>query len=252
MQTWEITLLTLAGVFAGWINVMAGGGSLLTVPLMVFMGIPGPVANGTNRIAILMQNITAVVTFRRRGFSDFRLSLSLAAAASLGALLGANVGVHLTGEWFNRVLALIMIGVMLIMSHDGLQKRASQATPNPARGPQRLLLGHLLMVGAGFWGGFIQLGVGFILMPILHRVMGFDLVRTNMHKVFVVLVYTLVALAVFASQLELMWWVGLWLALGNSIGGWLGAHTTVTRGEHWVRWVLNLTLTAFIIKLLFF
>jgi len=252
MQTWEITLLTLAGVFAGWLNVMAGGGSLLTVPLMVFMGIPGPVANGTNRIAILMQNITAVATFRRRGFSDFRLSLSLAAAASLGALLGANVGVHLAGEWFNRVLALIMIGVMLIMSHDGLQKRTSQATPNPAHGPQRLLLGHLLMVGAGFWGGFIQLGVGFILMPILHRVMGFDLVRTNMHKVFVVLVYTLVALAVFASQLELMWWVGLWLALGNSIGGWLGVHTTVTRGEHWVRWVLNLTLTAFIIKLLFF
>jgi len=252
METWEIILLTLAGIVAGWLNVLAGGGSLLTVPLMVFMGIPGPVANGTNRIAILMQNITAVATFRKRGFSDFRLSLSLAAAASLGALFGANVGVQLEGEWFNRVLALIMVGVMLIMGHDGLKGAARRPSGNEPQRPQRLLLGHILMIGAGFWGGFIQLGVGFILMPILHRVMGFNLVLTNMHKVFVVLVYTLVALAVFASQLQLMWWVGLWLALGNSIGGWLGAHTTVSRGENWIRWVLNLTLAAFIMKLLFF
>ena len=252
METWEIILLTLAGIVADWLNVLAGGGSLLTVPLMVFMGIPGPVANGTNRIAILMQNITAVATFRKRGFSDFRLSLSLAAAASIGALFGANVGVQLEGVWFNRVLALIMVGVMLIMGHDGLKGAARRPSGNEPQRPQRLLLGHILMIGAGFWGGFIQLGVGFILMPILHRVMGLNLVLTNMHKVFVVLVYTLVALAVFASQLQLMWWVGLWLALGNSIGGWLGAHTTVSRGENWIRWVLNLTLAAFIVKLLFF
>lgn len=250
METWEIILLTLAGVVAGWLNVLAGGGSLLTVPLMVFMGIPGPVANGTNRIAILMQNITAVTTFRKRGLSDFRLSLSLAAAASIGAVFGANVGVHLEGEWFDRVLALIMIGVMIIMGHSGL-KGGGPAPDNDGKA-KNLLLGHVLMIGAGFWGGFIQLGVGFILMPILHRVMGFNLVLTNMHKVFVVLVYTVVALVVFASQLQLLWWVGLWLALGNSIGGWLGAHTAITRGENWIRWVLNLTLAAFILKLLFF
>jgi len=248
MEIWQIALLTIAGVVAGWLNVLAGGGSLLTVPIMVFMGIPGPVANGTNRIAILMQNITAVTTFRRRGFSDFKLSLSLAAAASVGALFGASVGVKLEGEWFNRVLALIMVGVMIIMWTGGLSKNKQAGGEQP----QRLLLGHLLMVGAGFWGGFIQLGVGFILMPILHRVMGLNLVLTNMHKVFVVLVYTIVALAVFASQLQLLWWVGLWLALGNSIGGWLGAHTTVVHGEVWIRRVLNAALIAFIIKLLFF
>ena len=109
------------------------------------------------------------------------------------------------------------------------------------------------MVGAGFWGGFIQIGVGFILMPILHRVMGLDLVRVNMHKVFIVLVYTLVALAVFASQLELLWWTGLGLGgrqLASAAGS--GAHTTVTHGETLIRRVLYLALSAFIIKLLFF
>jgi len=249
MEIWQIALLTLAGVAAGWLNVMAGGGSLLTVPIMVFMGIPGPVANGTNRIAILLQNITAVTTFRKKGFSDFKLSLSLAAAASFGALFGAQVGVQLEGEWFNRVLALIMLGILILMWTGGLRQKDQDGGGEK---PQRLVLGHILMIGAGFWGGFIQIGVGFILMPILHRVLGLNLVLTNMHKVFIALVYTIVALAVFASQLQLLWWIGLWLALGNAIGGWLGAHTTVTHGDIWIRRVLNAALIVFIIKLLFF
>jgi uncharacterized membrane protein YfcA len=248
MELWQIALLALAGVAAGWLNVMAGGGSLLTVPIMLFMGIPGPVANGTNRIAILAQNISAVAAFRRQGFADFRLSLSLAAAASAGALVGASLGVRLDGEWFDRVLALVMIGVLVLMAtgHDKVRKTDSTGAP------RNLMLGHVLMVGAGFWGGFIQIGVGFILMPILHRVLGLDLVRVNMHKVFIVLVYTIIALTVFASQLELLWWTGAALALGNATGGWLGAHTTVRRGETWIRRVLYLTLTAFIVKLLLF
>lgn len=249
MEPWQIALLTLVGIVAGWLNVMAGGGSLLTVPIMVFMGMPGPVANGTNRIAILVQNITAVATFRKRGFSDFRLSMSLAGAASVGALFGAQVGVQLEGAWFNRVLALIMLGILLLMWTGHLQTKAN---PDGGTQPRNLLLGHVLMIGAGFWGGFIQIGVGFLLMPILHRVMGLNLVLTNMHKVFIILVFTIVALSVFASQLQLLWWVGLWLALGNAIGGWLGAHTTVTRGEAWIRHVLNVALVVFIVKLLFF
>ena len=248
MEIPQILVLALVGVLAGWLNVMAGGGSLLTVPVMLFMGIPGPVANGTNRIAILAQNIVAVGTFRRRGFSDFRLSLSLAAAAALGALAGASLGVHLQGERFDRVLALVMIAVMLLMAtgHDRIR---------PVNGDgqvKNLLLGHVLMIGAGFWGGFIQIGVGFILMPILHRVMGLDLVRVNMHKVFIVLVFTIVALAVFASQLELLWWTGIGLGVGNALGGWLGAHTTLSQGEGLIRRVLYVALIAFIIKLLFF
>jgi len=248
LEIWQIVVLALVGIMAGWLNVMAGGGSLLTVPIMLFMGIPAPVANGTNRIAILAQNITAVTAFRKRGFSDFKLSFSLAAAAAVGALGGASIGVHLEGEWFDRVLAMVMVAVMILMAtgRDKVKPIGGEAQP------KNLLLGHVLMVGAGFWGGFIQIGVGFILMPILHRVMGLDLVRVNMHKVFVVLVFTIVALAVFASQLELLWWTGAALAVGNSIGGWLGAHSTVSHGETLIRRVLYLALTAFIIKLLFF
>jgi uncharacterized membrane protein YfcA len=249
MELWEILILVLVGIVAGWLNVMAGGGSLLTIPTMLFMDIPAPVANGTNRIAILAQNVTAVVTFFRKGYSDFKLSLSLSAAASVGAVGGAQVGVHLDGVWFERVLALVMVGVMLIMAFG--RKGGKRPAVDTAQ-PKNLLLGHLLMVGAGAWGGFIQIGVGFILMPILYSVLGLGLVQVNMHKVFIVLSYTVVALIVFASQLELLWWTGLGLAVGNSIGGWLGAHTTISKGEVWIRRILFVTLSAFIIKLLFF
>jgi uncharacterized membrane protein YfcA len=250
IDLWQAALLSLVGVVAGFLNVMAGGGSLLTVPVMVFMGLPGPVANGTNRIAILVQNLIAVGTFFKSGFSDFRLSLSLAACAIPGAIAGAMLGVNLQGEWFNRALALIMLAVMLIMYFDrGQPPGAGDPDHRPSR--SQLILGHILMVGVGFWGGFIQLGVGFIIMPVLNRVMGLDLVRTNMHKVFIIACYTIVALALYASQVQIMWLVGAALALGNGIGGYLGARMTISKGERLVKTVLNVVLIAFIIKLLF-
>lgn len=248
MEIWQIVLLMVAGIFAGWLNVLAGGGSLITVPIMLFMDIPAPVANGTNRIAILAQNITAVYAFFRKGFSDFKLSLTLSVAASIGAVGGAFLGVELSGVWFDRILALVMIAVMILMATG---KKISHDVNENAE-PKNLILGHICMIGAGFWGGFIQIGVGFILMPILHRVMGFNLVRVNMYKVFVVLSYTIVALSIFATQLQLLWWAGLGLALGNSIGGWYGAHTTMHKGDVWIKRVMYIALTGFIIKLLFF
>jgi uncharacterized membrane protein YfcA len=243
-----MALLVAVGIVSGFLNTVAGGGSLLTVPVMVFMGIPGPVANGTNRIAILAQSAAAIGTFARRGFSELRLSLSLAACAVPGAVIGALVGVRLEGVWFNRALALIMVAVMLLMHFD--RGAANQAADHqPTR--RQMLHGHLLMLGVGFWGGFIQVGVGFIIMPVLNRVMGLDLVRTNMHKVFIIGVYTVAALLVFASQLQLLWIIGIVLAAGHAIGGYLGAHFSIRGGERLIRRVLNLVLIAFVIKLLF-
>jgi len=249
LELWQLGLLTGAGIIAGWLNVMAGGGSMLTIPIMLFMGLPGPVANGTNRIAILAQNISATANFRRKGFRELKLGLSLSLAAMPGAIAGALVGVHLDGELFNQVLAIIMVGVLLLMmTHRG----APSVLPGHTPTRRQLILGHLCMVGAGFWGGFIQIGIGFIMMPILNRLMGLDLVRVNALKVFIILCYTVVALAIFATQVEILWIAGLALALGNSIGGWLGAHSSVVKGDKLIRWVLNTVLIVFIIKLLFF
>jgi uncharacterized membrane protein YfcA len=245
-ELWQLGLLGGAGIAAGFLNVMAGGGSLISVPIMLFLGVSGPIANGTNRISIIAQNIVAVRTFFRRGFSDFRLSLTLSAAAIPGAILGALIGVRLEGEWFDRVLAVIMLGVLVLMQLPS-KKREGGSEPLTRR---KLVTGHLLMFGAGCWGGFIQIGVGFILMPILHRVMGLDLVRTNMHKVFIALTYNVFALAVFAAAVTIHWQFGLALAAGNALGGYLGARFSVQGGEVWIRRIFTLVLLLFIAKLL--
>ena len=113
-------------------------------------------------------------------------------------------------------------------------------------------MGHALMIGAGFWGGFIQIAVGFLLMPILHRVMGLDLVRVNMHKVFIALIFNIVALSVFATSVDIAWKAGLALAAGNALGGFLGARTTVAKGAPFIKRVLLAVIGVMIVKLLFF
>lgn len=247
MEIWQSLLLMCIGVAAGFLNVMAGGGSLLTVPAMIFMGVPGPVANGTNRIAILVQNITAITTFFRHGYSDFKLSLGLAMCAIPGAILGALFGTELEGAWFNRTLALIMVGVMLIMAFESSPIDSQRAPPSG----KRLLWGHILMVAVGFYGGFIQLGVGFLIMPVLNRVIGLNLVQVNMHKVFIIGSYTAAALVVYALRVDIMWALGAVLAIGYSVGAWLAVHTTLRRGERAIKIVLNIVLALFIVKLLF-
>ena len=252
LELWQYLLLAIAGFAAGWINVLAGGGSLLTVPPMLFFGLPGPVANGTNRIAVIAQNFTAVLGFRQKGFSDFKLSMSLAGAASIGAFIGALVGVQLDGVWFDRLIAAVIVAVIILMA-TGVDDAVQSGPANLATSkPRNLVLGHILIIGAGFWGGFIQIAVGFIMIPILYRVMGLDLVRVNMHKVFIALVFSLVSLAVFAAKLDIDWLAGLALAIGNAAGGYLGARNAVEKGSDFIKRVLYVVLVAMVIKLLFF
>lgn len=244
----ELILLTITGIATGFLNVMAGGGSMLSVPMMIFLGVPGTIANGTNRIALLPQNITAVLAFYRKGFSNFKLSFSLALCTIPGALFGAYLAARVPNDDFNQVLAIIMIIVLVVMALP--QEKVLQQNAQPSRA--RMIAGHCLMVVIGFWGGFIHIGVGFLLMPTLNRVMQLDLITTNAHKVFIVLCYTCVALLLFASQLELVWQYGFALAVGTTIGAWLAANLQITRGIGTIKLTLNIVVVAFIIKLLFF
>lgn len=249
LALWELAILVVAGVAGGFINVMAGGGSIITVPVMMFLGVPGPVANATNRIPIFAQNVTACITYLRHGVTQRRLLLTLALCSIPGAVIGASVGVRIPAEQFNLVLAAVMVVVLILM-----QSRGDSAAHPFSHGPSKaqLIWAHILMVGAGFWGGFIQIGMGFVLLPILNRVLGLDLVTANIHKVFIILTYTIAALGVFGSQVPLLWWVGLVMAAGNSLGGWLGAKLTLQGGEKAVRRVLMLAIIVMIIKLVWF
>ncbi len=242
-ELWQLFLLAGVGVLSGFLNVMAGGGSLLALPVLIFMGLPGNVANGTNRVAIVAQNASAVTSFFRKGYSEIRTMLTLALCAVPGAAMGAYLGTQVSGELFNRILGGLMIALLILMSR---KQRDAEVTEKP----KRLVLGHILMVAVGFYGGFIQAGVGFFLMAVLYRVVGLDLVRVNAYKVFIVGIYTLVALAIFADRGQVLWLAGASLAVGTTIGGWIGAHFTVKRGERLIRIVLNAVLIVMAARLL--
>ena len=177
----KLLLLFAVGAIAGFINVMAGGGSTLTLPLLIFLGLESSLANGTNRVAIFIQNMSAILSFRREKFSRFRLSIKLAAFTLPGAIIGALFAVKISNELFQKILAIVMIGIIFTLTLP--QSKKVFNNEGEAYKPWFV---YPALFGIGFYGGFIQAGVGFIIMATLHHLMKLNLLRTNMHKVFII------------------------------------------------------------------
>ena len=246
MNPLHILLLFGVGLVAGVLNVLAGGGSLLTLPVLLFLGLPAPMANGTNRIALLAQNVVAVSGFRRGGLLPMKLSLICIPPALLGSVVGARWAVEVSDEAFRTILGAVMIGVCVIMLIDPA-RRLDFDTKRLT--PPRIAALVLTFLLVGLYGGFIQAGVGFLIITglLLH---GLDLVRINAVKVFVVLAYTLTALAVFVWHGQVDWRLGLALAAGNALGGWLGTRLAITKGHAWIRRLVLAVVVVFAMRLL--
>lgn len=240
-------LLFVAGTVAGTLNVIAGGGSFLTIPLLMFLGLPPTVANGTNRVAICLQNTAALWGFHRHKVVDWRYVLWAAVPSSLGALVGAGAAIWIGDQAFKRVLAVLMIAVTLWTLWDPIKKKKKQE-PGAGHHPKVLPLA-LGFFAVGIYGGFVQAGVGFLILAAT-TLAGLDLVRGNAVKVLSILVYSLFALGVFAWQDKVDWHLGLALAVGNVVGSQIGVRFTVLKGHAWIKAVVTVTVIALAIKLL--
>lgn len=229
-------LLIAAGIVAGWVNTLAGGGSMLTVPALMWLGLPADVANGTSRIAILAQGATGVLAFRRAKALDGSLFWAIAIPSLLGATLGALVATWIPNELFRPLLIgtfVIMAGT-LFLSPDTLAPPASEAVLKPTL----TLRGFLCLSLAGFYGGFLQAGVGLVLLAVFGGVLRIDLVRGNALKVAVIFLYSIVVVAIFAARSRMNVPMGVTLAIGNSIGAELGVRFAVKRGQKAIKRVL--------------
>lgn len=245
----EIVLLIGIGLFAGFVNTLAGGGSLLTLPILIFLGLPPSVANGTNRIAIVFQNIFTTAGFKSKGIQTFPFSLYLGISALLGAVIGAQIAVDIKGEAFNKILAVVMV---LVVGYMVLKPKYSNLNLSELTSGKSLWFSTLLFFFVGVYGGFIQAGVGFLMLLVLTSVNNLSLVKSNAVKVTVVLIYTLAAVIVFAYHNKINWQYGLTLALGNSIGGWITSRYSVRKGDKLVKQVLVIMVVIMAIKLWFF
>lgn len=245
---WQVPLLFAVGIVAGILNVLAGGGSLLTLPLLIFMGLPAGIANGTNRVAIFCQNLFAIRGFRKRGYFPLELALLCTPPALAGSWLGASLAISMDDMLFKRLLGVIMIGVLIFTLVDPMKKRI----PGHVRfSAWRKLVLFVSFFFVGVYGGFVQAGVGFIIIVAL-LIHGLDLIRINAVKVFVVFVYTAIALGVFVYHGQVNYVLGFGLAAGNSIGGAIGPRLAVAKGHDWIKMVVNATVLVFALKLLFF
>jgi len=243
---WQIPALMLVGVIAGFLNVLAGGGSLLTLPLLIFFGLPAATANGTNRVAIFCQNIFAITGFKRQGVFPIRLALLCMPPALIGSYIGANLAINVDEMLFRRLLAMIMVGVLLFMVFDPMKRFRSQERPMT---PMRTVVLIVSFFGVGVYGGFVQAGVGFLIITAL-LVHGLDLVRINAVKVLVIFAFTAVALGVFVLHGQVDYVLGLSLAVGNSLGGWIATHYAVKKGHDWIKRFVIVTVLVFAMRLL--
>ena len=248
-EYYKLLILIPVGIIAGFINTVAGGGSLLSLPTLIFLGLPPAVANGTNRVALFMQNISGVAGFKSKGVSVFPYSLWLGISARFGAIIGAKVSVELDDKTFNQIIAIVMVGVVLLTVFNGRSK-AKQMAEDLSKKAQ--VIGIISFFFVGIYGGFIQAGVGFIILGSLTYINKLSLVRANSVKVFVVLIYTISALAVFIIEDKIDWLYGLVLAIGNMTGAWIASRWSVEKGDVWIKRFLIVTVSIMAIKLWFY
>ncbi len=239
--------IIMVGFIAGFINTLAGSGSLLTLPLLMFLGLPANVANGTNRIAILLQNMVGAASFKKQKVlkldEGFRLGLPAVAGSLLGSLLAVNLN--------ERGMELVIGTLLVIMFFLIIIKPERWMNPGEENtGGMKSWLQVIIFFLIGMYGGFIQAGVGFFLLAGLVLGSGFDLVKSNAIKVFIILLYTPLALVVFMAHGQVNYLIGFVLAIGNMLGAFVGARVAVSWGPRFVRIILLLAIFVSSLKLL--
>lgn len=227
---------------------MSGGGSLLTLPLLIFLGLPPNVANGTNRVAIFIQNIFGTAGYRSKGYNTYPFNIYMGISALVGAVIGAKFAIDIKGDLFNKILAVVMLIVLifLVINPKKIKEQEEKLTG------KHLWISIIVFFFIGVYGGFIQAGTGFFVLLALSNINKMSLLRGNATKTVVILIYTISALATFAYYGKINWEYGLSLALGGSIGAWFASRWSTKKGDTTIRIFLVVAVIFMAIKLWFF
>lgn len=232
LDLWTGVFLVVGGFAAGFINAVAGGGSAITLPVLVeFLG-DAVVANGTNRVAILFQNLSGVTRFHQSGKVPWAQLRPLIIPTVIGAVTGAQVATRIDPILMKRVIgiAVLFVAASVLVKPSTWEGDGNNRLHEPWR--------TVVFLGLGFYGGFIQTGVGFLFIGALIVFGGMNLLTGNAAKLTLIASYTFLALATFIWAGKVHWVAGFVLAGGNMAGAWVAAHVAISKGTGWVRWVL--------------
>ncbi len=228
-------LLISAGVAAGFINTLAGSGSLLTLPLLIFLGLSPHQANATNRVAIFFQNIVAVKSFTKQKLLVPKQETGLVVPALLGAIVGASLAVNINETVLHAFIAgllFFMFFIILLKPDRWVKEQAGKIDG------KRPVWQIVIFFFVGVYGGFIQAGVGFFLLSALALGVGYDLIKANAVKVLIVLSYTVIALGIFIWSGQVDFLYGIVLAAGSSIGAYIASKYAKQIGTKIIRYIL--------------
>lgn len=238
MADWYIYPLTiLAGIVVGFVNVMAGGGSILSLPLLMFLGLPAGVANGTNRINILLTSIVGIYTFQKDKKQEkisLKSSLRFLIPSLIGAILGALLAVDINQEVLKRIIGVLLVVFFFLL----LYKPSRWLQGNKMLSEEKHWWQMPLFFLLGFYGGFIQAGAGIFILTTFVLGAGYDLLRANMMKLIIILLYTPFVMAVFILNNQMDYVLGISLGIGTVIGAYTGSKIALKKGAQFVRYVL--------------
>lgn len=237
-----LIILFLAGILAGFINILAGGGSALVLPVLILAGVPSQIANATNRVAILLQNVTGSYRFHKHNVLDVGPIVHITIASIIGAIAGSIFVVNIATSYYDKILAVVFV-IILISMLKPHKKRSSLTKKLPK------WLEFIIFLFVGFYGGLIQVGVGFIFLATLNLVEEFDLVKANAVKVFIIMFYTFFVVIIFVYSGKVIWKYALLLAAGNVIGAFIGVKAAISGGEKFVKIILSLAILIACLKL---
>lgn len=245
---YQYLLLAVLGIAAGIVNMMAGGGSNLILPVLMMFGVPADIANGSNRVGVLLQSVSGLHGFNKAGKLPKQDLPAILWPTLIGGLCGALVASFAPVAVLKPMLLITMLSVAAftffkpsaLVHQDGVLPLTVSENPKSR-------IGLFLM---GVYGGFVQAGAGFLMLPVLAGMLRYDLVRANALKVCCTLGFTLISLAVFISRGQVWWDIGLVLALGSIIGARIGVKTAIKLKPETLRWVLFvMTLVAVVMAL---
>ncbi len=226
-----VVILLCSGLLVGFINTLAGGGSAISLTIFMALGLPVQVANGTNRIAILMQNLSSTATFTRKKMLDWRSGVRLGIPAILGTLVGAQVAVTISAEVFQICLALVMVAVLVFtIFGNKILKRGE------GEGFKAGWLHYFVFFLIGIYSGYIFVGTGYLILLSTMGLLHLGIVKSNVIKNFIILLSIPFSLVVFVWNGDVSWSYGLIHGAGNMVGAFLASHYAIGWGTKFLRW----------------
>ena len=247
MAWYEYILITAVGFLAAFMNTVGGGGSLFSVPILTFLGLPITMANATSRVAILFQNVFAVIGFNSKGIKlPWPYSIYLGLSSLGGGVLGSLLASRVSDEVFSKIFVGVMFLSVFLILYNPMKSNGGEKLDTRSQ-----IIGSILFLFLGVYGGFVQAGIGFMVIAVLTIVNRMNLVTSNYVKVFAAIVYTGVSVLVFAIEGKIEWATGLVLAVGHALGGWYASRWSVAAGEVWIKRVMIVSILAMAVKLWF-